>query len=51
MLQFDCQHYCGDEDCGKCGLYGYIFGCEGCEDYKDFFGNMPNKKKEDKKHD
>ena len=47
MIYADCQNYCGDDDCNKCSVHGYIYGCEDCPDYKDFFGNMPNKKQEE----
>jgi hypothetical protein len=39
MINMDCRYYDGDEDCNKCCKHGYIFGCEGCDDYVDFFGN------------
>ena len=38
MINFDCQYNDSDEDCGKCTKHGYIFGCEGCSDYVNFFG-------------
>ena len=41
MINIDCQYYDGDRDCNKCCKHGYIFGCEGCDDYKDFFGIKP----------
>ena len=44
MINTGCIYNDSDEDCGKCTKHGYIFGCEGCSDYTDFFGNMPNKK-------
>ena len=44
MIHCDCNHYEGDDDCNKCGKHGYIFGCDGCEDYTNFFGYQPNKK-------
>ena len=48
-VKFDCQHYCGDEDCMKCGVMGYILGCPSdCEEYKDFFGRQPYKTDLDK---
>lgn len=37
MIYINCIHYCGDEDCNKCGVNGYIFGCEGCSDYDDYY--------------
>ena len=46
MIHYDCQKYCGDEDCNKCSENGYIYSCAGCEDYIDYFGNTPNKRKE-----
>ena len=33
MIAFDCIYECGDEDCNKCMMHGYIFGCDGCDDY------------------
>lgn len=30
-----CAHYCGDENCDCCNLYGYLVGpvCQGCDQY------------------
>lgn len=47
MINTGCIYNDSDEDCGKCTKHGYIFGCEGCSDYTDFFGNMPNKDSND----
>ena len=33
MIHVDCVHYDGDEDCNKCGLCGYFYTCDGCDDY------------------
>ena len=48
-VKFDCQYFCGDEDCDKCSKRGGIFfgGCEDCEDYTNFFGYQPNKRKKE----
>jgi len=45
-LEEDCKHYCGDEDCAKCGKKGIIFGCAGCKDYKPMFGKEEEEENE-----
>lgn len=47
MINYDCRHYCGDDDCNKCSKQGYFYSCAGCEDYTNFFGFMPNKTKQE----
>lgn len=42
MIHHDCVNYDGDEDCNKCCKHGFIFGCEGCDDFEGFGGT--NKK-------
>ena len=38
MLEISCMHNDSDDDCFKCGVYGYIFSCPNpCPDYKGFF--------------
>ena len=35
-LNETCEHYCGDEDCAKCDIYGILIGgCGGCKKYDD----------------
>lgn len=35
IIDNTCEHYCGDEDCAKCGIYGIIVsGCAGCGIYE-----------------
>lgn len=33
--EITCAHYCGDEDCDRCELYGILVGpvCKGCDQY------------------
>ena len=47
MIHMDCRNYDGDEDCNKCCKHGYIFGCEGCDDYIDFFGHKHTSKEDE----
>lgn len=39
MIETGCMNYDGDIDCAKCTVYGYIYGCDGCDDYINFFGH------------
>lgn len=49
-IKYDCQHFCGDDDCGRCSVCGFIFDCPyDCEEYTDFFGNTPFKEDLEKK--
>ena len=48
MIRQDCIYNDSDEDCGKCVKHGFIFGCEGCEDYENFCGYGLNGKKKEK---
>lgn len=43
MIHMDCVNYDGDEDCNKCCKHGYIFGCDGCDDFENFC-SKPKKK-------
>lgn len=46
MINYDCQHYSGDEDCHKCSVCGLIFDCPPCcSEYINYFGKQPNKQK------
>ena len=47
MIEYSCMNYDGDEDCHKCCKHGYIYGCEDCEDYIDFFGHKHTVKNEE----
>lgn len=49
MIETGCMNYDGDIDCAKCTVHGYIYGCEGCDDFVDFFGHT--KTKEEQKND
>lgn len=43
MIECGCMNYDGDQDCDKCTIHGYIYGCEECDDYIDFFGHTNTK--------
>ena len=47
MIYDDCIHYCGDDDCNKCSKHGYIFSCDGCDDYTDFYGKVYTREEDD----
>lgn len=38
MIEYGCIYNDSDEDCNKCVKHGYIFSCDGCDDYVNFFG-------------
>ena len=47
MIDYSCLNYDGDEDCHKCCKHGYIFGCDGCEDYEGYFTKKKEAKNEE----
>ena len=44
MRHWDCPHECSDDDCYKCGLHGYQFSCDGCEDYDKYLEQIKKQK-------
>lgn len=47
MIETGCMNYDGDRDCAKCTVHGYIYGCDGCDDYVDFFGHTNTKEEQE----
>ena len=45
-LNYDCRKLDHDEDSAHCSVCGWIYDCPtGCEEYVNYFGKQPYKKK------
>lgn len=34
MINYECEHYCGDEETTYCSKKGYFIDCHGCHGFK-----------------